>query len=295
MSTLLTQIMYKINHIDPRDNKYLQITECIDKPIDKLYYIGKLPEVRKPTVAIVGTRKPTSYGREATMQLADALAKRGVVVVSGLALGVDAIAHKAAVDADGITIAVQANGLDKLYPSTNKALADQIINTGGAIISEYEAGMPSLPHNFLERNRIVSGIADVVIITEAARRSGTLNTAAHALLQGKDLYVLPGPITSPMSAGCNYLLSKGAQPIINIEEFIENFPPSESSDQLTIPNGSNQLETTLIQAIANGVRDGDEILSTLENVSPNEFNTALTMLEINGSIKPLGGNRWTLG
>ena len=286
--------MDKINRIAPLDHSYLQILECLADTPKTVYYRGVLPTERRPTVAIVGTRKPTSYGREVTMKLAGDLARQGVVIVSGLALGVDAIAHQAALDAGGTTIAVQANGLHRIYPATNNKLADLILQNSGAILSEHDVGVEPMQYRFLERNRIVSGLADAIIITEAAARSGTLNTAAHALNQGKDLYVVPGNITSPLSAGCNLLLRQGAMPILEANDILSVLLPVNSvNNQKALPIGSTELENQIIKAISSGVRDGDEIIAQLQT-TPAEFNTALTMLEINGVIKPLGGNRWTL-
>lgn len=284
--------MHKINQISPLDDPYLQIIECIDDMSDRLYYIGKLPTTRLLSLAIVGSRKPTAYGREVTYQLAHTLARRGVVIISGLALGIDAIAHQAAIDAGGITIAVQANGLHRLYPTANSSLGKSIIEHGGAIISEYETGVEPMQHRFLERNRIVSGLADIVVITEAAAHSGTLNTAAHALAQGKELYVLPGNITSPMSAGCNQLLSQGATPLLGVEQLLDQLSPA-SHDQAILSMGDTPLETAILSKLHSGERDGDTILNAL-SANTTEFSTALTMLEINGHIRSLGANQWTL-
>lgn len=285
--------MHKINEIRPLTHNYLKIAECIEDISDTLYYMGKLPETRRPTVAIVGSRKPTPYGKEVTASIASKLAGRGVVIISGMALGVDAIAHQAALDAGGTTIAVLANGLHRYYPTTNAQLGRRIINNGGAVMSEYEPGVEPREFQFLERNRIVSGLADVVVITEAAARSGTLNTAAHAIAQGKEVYAVPGNITSPMSAGCNYLLRQGATPLVNVDDLIEQLLPSSSLEQQPLPLGSTPLETAIIDCLARGMRDGDEILAYTK-AAPAEFSTALTMLEISGIIQPLGANHWTL-
>lgn len=285
--------MHKINEIRPLSHPYLKITECIDDLSGKLYYIGTLPETRRPTVAIVGSRKPTAYGREVTQHIAGELARRGVVIVSGMALGVDAIAHQAALDASGTTIAVLANGLHRYYPATNTQLGKHIIASGGAVISEYEPGVEPRDFQFLERNRIVSGLSDAVIITEAAARSGTLNTAAHALTQGKDLYVVPGNITSPMSAGCNLLLAQGASPLVDIDDLLVKLLPDYQVPAHTVAKGSTPLEQRILDLLMSGIRDGDAILAQF-NVSATEFNTALTMLEISGSIRSLGANQWTL-
>lgn len=283
----------KINEISPRGNKFLQILENIAKPPESLHYIGKLPDTRRPSVTIVGTRKPTAYGKEITTRFAGELARKGIVIVSGLALGVDGLAHRAALDAGGTTIAVLGNGLPGIYPATHKTLAAEIVDKGGAILSEYELDEQARSHYFLERNRIVSGLADAIIITEAAAKSGTLNTAAHALEQGKEVFVVPGNITSPMSLGCNQLIKQGALPLTSSDDVLAVIAPDLLSPQTRLPLGSTPLETKVIQLIADGVRDGDE-LQQKAGSSATELSTTLTMLEINGAIRNLGANQWTL-
>ncbi len=283
----------KINTVSPLSHPYLQILESIASCPDKLYSIGTLPDQRRTSVAIVGTRKPSSYGKEVTQQLAYDLAKKGIVIISGLALGVDGIAHKAALEAGGTTIAVLGNGLPAIYPSSHKALAEQIVKSGGAIVTEYESGTPSYPNQFLERNRIVSGLADAVIITEAAARSGTLNTAGHAIEQGKEVFVVPGNITSPLSAGCNALLRQGATPVTKPEDIIETIAPELLEPQASLPLGSTPEETAIITLLRSGIRDGDE-LQQKSKLAPHEFASTLTMMEINGTVRSLGANQWTL-
>lgn len=283
----------KINTISPDKQDFLQILTYIAKKPQKLHYIGALPESRLPSLAIVGTRKPTSYGKEVTHRFAYELAKQGVVIVSGLALGVDAIAHRAALEARGTTLAILGNGLPTIQPATNRQLAKDIVENGGAIISEYEQDTPALSHHFLERNRLVSGLSDAVLITEAAARSGTLNTASHALEQGKDVFVIPGNITSPMSLGCNQLIKQGAIVVTSPDDILEVLAPRSKTTQTSLPLGDTELETAIIALIASGVRDGEE-LQQKTNVSATELSTALTMLELSGSIRALGSNQWTL-
>src|SRR5690349_13682617 len=188
-----------INQFSPEESIFSQMTQPIAKLPKSLYLMGNLPKAKGPTVAIIGTRKPSAYGREVGYRLAYDLAKRGVVIVSGLALGMDAIAHKAALDAGGTTIAVMPGGLDRIYPATNTALGERIIANGGALISEYPAGEQIFPGNFIARNRIVAGIADGVLVVEAAIKSGTLHTASFALDYGRPVMAVPGEITNPMS------------------------------------------------------------------------------------------------
>jgi DNA processing protein len=293
MSTLFITNHMKINKLSPQKHKYLQILECVAKQPESLYFIGTLPTTRIPSVAIVGTRKPTAYGREVTHQLAYDLANRGIIVVSGLALGVDGLAHRAALEAGGITIAVLANGLPEISPSTHRGLAADIVAASGAIISEYEPGVSARGFQFLERNRIVSGLSDAIIITEAAARSGTLNTAMHALQQGKEVFVVPGNITSPLSAGCNALLKQGATPITCAEDILEVIAPDLLHPQVILALGSTPLESTLITLLQSGIRDGDE-LQQKSDTNASEFSQALTMLELSGTVRALGGNQWTL-
>src|SRR5207253_2218315 len=152
------------------------------------------------------------------------------------------IAHRAALEAGGTTIAVLANGLPQIYPATHKDLADQIVQAGGAIVSEYDPETSALSYQFLQRNRIVSGLSDAIIITEAAARSGTLNTAMHALEQGKEVFVVPGNITSPLSAGCNTLLKQGARVATSAEDILEIIAPELLQAQTSLALGNSPLE-----------------------------------------------------
>ena len=283
-----------INKVSPDKHKYLQITSVIDKPPVTLYYCGTLPESRVPTVAIVGTRKPTAYGKEVTHRLAYDLASQGIIIVSGLALGVDGLAHQAALDAGGTTLAVLPCGLPKVYPGRHRDLAAAIVAKGGALITEYTSDDEiSYQSNFLERNRIVAGLADAVLITEAAARSGTLNTAAHALAQGKEVFVVPGNITSPMSSGCNALIKQGAHVALSADDIIQVIAPELLRQQSTLPLGSTPAEIAILQQLKDGVRDGDEIQRNT-GLSAVDITTALTMLELSGAIRALGANQWTL-
>lgn len=291
----------KINKVSPDSSDYLKVLANIDDKPQALYYLGKIPKQRRPTIAIVGTRKPTSYGIEVTNQFASGLASRGFIIVSGLALGTDALAHRACLDAGGTTIAIVPSQLPNIYPRSNSALARRIVEKGGAILSEHSTD-DTEPYilgrwSFLERNRLVSGLADAVLITEASARSGTLNTAAHALAQGKDVFVVPGNITSPQSAGCNALIKQGATPVTSLDDILsvvapESIPDARTS-QTKLPLGSTPAETAIIEQLAQGIRDGDQLQKTTQ-LPATEFNTALTMLELTGAIRSLGANQWTL-
>ena len=287
----------EINRITPDEHIFSQRLVHIANPPKSLCYMGKLPETNAPVVSIVGSRKPSAYGKEVTERLATDLAKAGCVIVSGLALGVDCIAQKAAIEAGGTVVAVVPNELPDISPRTNYQLAMSIIEQGGAVVSEWMKGDNKIVNrwSFLERNRLVSGLADGIIITEAAERSGTLNTASHALNQGRDLFVVPGNITSPLSAGCNTLLKQGAYLVTDADDVLSIIAP----EKLQKDNGQELAasatieEGIIIKLISEGLRDGDEIQQK-SGLSASDFATALTMLEINGVIKPLGANNWTL-
>lgn len=281
----------KINTISATDPLFPSRLQDIPQRPDHLYAVGSIPQYSLG-VTIVGTRKPTAYGRLVTQDIASRLAERGGAIISGLAHGVDAIAHEAALKAGGITVAVLPAGLDHIYPSTHRGLATKIVEHGGALISEYEPGTPPLPYRFLERNRLVSGLGDIVIVTEASTRSGTMNTTMHALEQGKDVYAVPGPITSAMSAGCNALIAQGATPIVNIEQFIDQLLPTSAGVQTSLLAQTAE-EQTILDLIKIGVSEGDE-LQQKSKLEPHVYFQTITLLEIRGVIRSLGGNRWGL-
>ena len=281
----------KINTISTIDPSFPEVYRQIPNSPKRLWYLGDIqPGLR--AVAIVGTRKVTAYGRTVTTKIAEGLARRGVTIVSGLALGIDAIAHEGALSQGGKTIAVLPCGIDRIYPSSHRQLAERILERGG-ILTEYEPGLPVMQYRLLERNRLVSGLADALIVTEAAAKSGTMNTVAHALQQGKDVYAVPGNITSPMSSGCNKLIEQGATPIINIDEFIESFAPLATQPKQALLLAKTPEEQVIVDLLQSGIRDGDELLAK-SKLKPEVFSTTLTMLELRSVIHPLGANMWSL-
>lgn len=255
---------------------------------NELFVAGSLPADRRVTVAIIGSRKPTPYGREVTRTLAYELAKRGVVIVSGLAYGIDAIAHEAALEAGGTTIAVMANGLHRIYPAAHSQLAEQIITQGGALITEQPYGLEARKYHFLARNRIVSGLADAVIITEATNRSGTFSTVTHAISQNKEVFAVPGPITSLLSAGPNRLIQEGAHVALTYEDILHVIAPDLLSSPKQLPLGMNPLEVHIIQHIQQGDATLDGLLAKL-NIPTPEVLQAITAMELAGTIRVTAG------
>lgn len=252
---------------------------------------------RPPTVAIVGARKHTAYGEEVAYHAAYELAKRGVVIVSGLALGLDSVAHRGALAAGGCTVAVLGTAIDRIYPRSHVGLAQEIVERGGAVMSEYGPGESTHRANFLARNRLISALSDVVLVVEAGEKSGTLNTATHALEQGRDLWVVPGDITRPLSRGCNRLIAQGANPYTGVEDLIQRFFPaparaSRRGRQLALW-GDNAAETEILRALAEGVREGEDLLART-GFSVAELNQTLMRLEIKGRVRGLGMNQWAL-
>jgi len=249
--------------------------------------------MQRPRIAIVGSRKVSTYGQTVTRQLAQELAARGIVIISGLAIGVDALAHRAALDVAGLTMAVLPGTVEQIYPRHHTNLANDILQGGGALVSEYPPDMPALRHHFVARNRIVAGLADALLITEAAENSGTMHTARFALGQGMDVLVVPGNITSPTSKGTNNLIKSGATPVTEIADILYVLGLQEHESLQATTKGGNPHEQQLITLIGQGVQDAGQLLETSQ-LSVEQFNHHLTMLEITAKIRPLGSNQWAL-
>ncbi len=266
----------------------------IKSPPKQLFYKGEFKKLLgKPMLAVVGSRKMSPYGRAVTEKLVQEVASKGVVIVSGLALGVDACAHKAALEANGLTLAILPTSTDNIQPQTNARLAQQIIDGGGAFLSEYPEGSAVNRTNFVARNRLVSGISDAVLITEAGEGSGTMHTAAYARQQGRPLLVVPGPINSPTSKGSNSLLKIGATPVTDAQDILSVLGIVErSSEQLELIARTEE-EKAILELVHAGVTDGHD-LQKQSKLSADTFNQTLTMLELSGTIKSLGNNQWSL-
>lgn len=346
MSTLFSHFFQKFNQIRPLEADFTEVLESIAVKPKTLYFYGKMPEnvvkfknsksnsnnnsdkkstaktrtSRPETVAIVGARKNTRYGEEVAYKISYELAKRGAIIVSGLAFGIDSIAHRAALDAGGTTVAVLGTPIDEIYPRQHAPLAREIVDKGGAIISEYaprtakyknaplapgeyysKTGIRGLEPKgaFLHRNRLVSGLADIVIVVEAAEKSGSLSTAAHAIEQGKEVFAVPGNITSPLSQGCNKLIRQGANPYTELDDILRILFPEELAKKRKNPGqallfGDSEEETNILKALSEGLRNGEEIMKAL-NLPASTFNETITLLEIKGFVRSLGANNWTLG
>jgi DNA processing protein len=209
-----------------------------------------------------------------------------------MALGIDGEAHKAALSAGGKTVAVLPCGLDRFYPSSHHNLARQILEKGGALISEYPEGTEPRRENFIERNRLVSGISDALLVIEAAEKSGTLHTVNFALEQGKTVLAVPGNITSPISKGTNNLIKAGAIPVTDISDILNALDIPDQPEQTELLSAETPEELLILKLLHKGINDSAELLRA-SNLGTSQFNQALTMLELNGRIRPLGAGHWT--
>ena len=218
------EAMQKIKCLTIEDSNFPDRLRKLSGMPKKLYYIGNLPDPKKPAAAVVGARMCSPYGRCQAFKYARTMASYGVQIISGMARGIDAEGHKGALDTDTPTFAVLGSGVDVCYPNSNRWLYQLILEKGGGIISELPPGSPPVNWAFPARNRIISGLAEVVVIAEAKKKSGSLITAEHALEQGKDIYVFPGRTTDALSYGCNGLIQQGAGIILSVEEFLKQLP-----------------------------------------------------------------------
>lgn len=274
------------------DPDYPTDLKSIHDPPAILYIRGTLPTV--DALAVVGSRLASPSGIELTSRICHEIASTGIVIVSGLARGIDSAAHRAAIEADGLTIAVLGCGVDRVYPPEHSRLFNQITETG-AVISEYPPGTPPLPGHFPGRNRIISGLAKGVLIVEAARKSGSLITAEFALEQGREVFAIPGAITADNSDGVNSLLKDGAHLVTETRDITEVLWSQHSNTavsttktpQLTL----NQIERDIICHLDNEPLHIDD-LARKSGLTPMELSVTLLQLEIRGGVIQLPGMRY---
>lgn len=271
------------------DDGYPKRLMEIDQPPPVLYLRGSLLPEDDWAVAIVGTRRVTAYGRQVAENVSGFLARNGITVISGLARGVDAIAHKAALDNGGRSLAVLGSGVDHIYPPEHRKLAEELMKNG-ALISDYALGTPPESLNFPPRNRIISGLAQAVVIVEAGERSGALITASFAADQGRDVFAVPGNINAPQSIGTNRLIQQGAHPLVDPQEILEILNITMVSHHQTARNmlPADATEAVLMKTISQEPLHIDEICyhasMPIEKVA-----ATLAMMELKGMVRQLGG------
>lgn len=273
-----------INFVTILDKNYPENLKDLDDAPLVLYYIGKLKKRYPNAVAIIGSRKMTSYGKEVATRFANELAGLGVTIVSGLARGVDTTAHKACLLAKGKTLAVLAGGLDKIYPPENKKLAEKVIKKG-ALISEFPPGFPSKREYFASRNRIISGISRAVVVVEGEQKSGTLLTASHAAKQGREVFAVPGQITSPLSAAPHILLKNGVRIVTEVKDILEelNLQFGVDTEKIEEVMPSDEVEAKILELVTNEPLHMDEIGRAVDK-KISQVLTKLTMMEMKGMI-----------
>ncbi len=274
------------------DANYPAALKEIPNPPLKLYARGGFDLDSRPHIAIVGTRKATAQGLTIARSFAKELSAAGAVIVSGLALGIDGAAHEGALDAKGRTIAVLPVGIDRIYPVHHENLAARMLRNSGALISEYDPGMPSIKNHFLERNRIVSGLSLGIIVIEAPEKSGALATATHALEQNREIFVVPGPANHENYKGSHALIRAGARLVTTAAEVLDdlNLAPMAPA---TLPFQEAMLGETP-KAIVSAIRSAGEAvpvdkIGDLTKMDVSVVTRNLTLLIIQGIVKESGG------
>jgi DNA processing protein len=288
---------YQIKLLSFLDPEYPELLKEIPKFPPLLYYRGKLEAPDELCLAAVGTRKITTYGRSALPDILQPIIDLGVTIVSGLAYGVDALAHELCVKAGKRTVAILGGGLDdkSLYPQNHVLLAQQILENNGLLLSEYPIGTPSLRHHFISRNRIISGLSVGTLVVECSLESGSLITAKHALEQNRQVYAVPGPIYAPQSQGPNNLIKMGAKLVSRTEDILEDLNlkdlPAQTQNQAVFT--ASPQETAVLAHLDRQPTHFDQLLK-LSGLSAAEAMSALTFLEMKGKIRNLGGQQYSL-
>ena len=284
-----------INVVTCLDDDFPSKLRDIPDPPILLYYKGELSIANSEhLIGVVGTRKPSSYGKDVCEKFVSTLSRAGVVTISGLAYGIDSIVANKTLEASGKTIAVLGGGLTKIYPSINEQIAKEIVQNGGLLLSEYKPTDSPTQYTFPERNRIISGLSDGVLIVEAGEHSGSLITATCALEQGKELFVVPGNITSFQSKGSNRLIYEIPHcVVIEPENILESLHiGTNKNDNLNVEKMTLQL--TIAQQLVYDLLKVEDMhfddLAEKLNMKPRELNVLLTDMEMMGVIKSQSGN-----
>jgi DNA processing protein len=276
------------------DAEYPHRLKQIDQPPPVIYVKGNILPQDDWATAIVGTRRVTAYGRQVASELSSYLAQNGVTVVSGLARGVDSLAHEGAINVKGRTIAVLGSGVDRIYPPENRQLAEKI-SQQGAVISDYAPGTPPDSANFPPRNRIISGLSQATVVIEAGEESGALITATFAADQGRDVFALPGNIYAPQSKGTNRLIQQGARPLLEFGEILEALnmtrAPQQQALRLALP--ANEVEADLLGVLGAEPLHIDEI-GQQSGLPIGQVSATLTMMELKGMVRHVGGMNYIL-
>ena len=271
------------------DEAYPARLKEIDQPPPVLYVRGEYLPEDVFAVALVGTRRVTPYGRQITEEIAAFLAANGMTVVSGLARGVDAVAHSSALKAGGRTLGILGSGVDKIYPPEHRALAEQMMERG-AIISDYAPGTPPEASNFPPRNRIISGLSLAVVVIEAGETSGALITAEFAAEQGREVFAVPGSILAPQSKGTNKLIQQGALPLLNASDLMLALNLTRVGEQKAARKAlpADAVEAQLLSILGEQPLHVDE-LRNQTGLPIEKVSATLTLMELKGMVRQVGG------
>jgi DNA processing protein len=284
----------EIKKISIENENYPKRLREIKDPPKILYYLGEIKS-EEDCFAIVGARKCTNYGKEIAYRIASDLAEAGLTIVSGFAPGIDTIAHKAVIEKGERTIVVLGTGLDEksIYPKSNLKLIDKILEFGGCLISEFPPGTPGAKYTFPQRNRIISGLSLGVLVVEARMQSGALITANYAKEQGKKVFAVPGSIFSQTSKGCHFLIKNGAKLVENAEDILRELGIRRLEVKEKEIKGKTPEESLILEVLKEGALDVEKIIEKTK-LSPSKVASILSILEIEGKIKNLGGNIYVL-
>lgn len=283
----------KIKFIPWHEPEYPERLRNISNPPYALYVKGSLPAEEKKSVAIVGARNCTPYGETMAMEYGQALAGAGVQIISGMARGIDGAGQRGALNVEGSTFAVLGCGPDICYPKEHRGLYSDVQENGG-IISEYAPKTPPLSGNFPARNRIISGLSDVVLVIEAKEKSGSLITADMALEQGRDIYALPGPVTSSLSQGCHYLISQGAGILISPSDLLKQLHISDENLERKSDKRKKELERpeNIVYSCLDLYPKGLQSIVEETGESPERIMRDLISLELEGKVKEISKNHY---
>ena len=274
------------------DPHYPERLRTISSPPPVLLIRGTFPcPADTDAIAVVGSRITTTYGRQVTQDISSDLARQGFVIISGLARGVDAFAHQAALSAGARTIAVLGCGIDRIYPAEHTTLAADIIATGGALISEFPIGTPPNSYNFPRRNRIVAALSRGVLVTEAREKSGALITAELALSMGRDVLVVPGNINSPQSIGANNLFKQGATPVFSAADVTNTLNLYGSHSAVPTPAPTSATEATLFAILTRQPQEIEDLIRK-SNLPSHEVLSSLSLMELTGHARNVGPTVW---
>ena len=279
-----------------QDENYPKLLKGIKNAPEVIYYRGEMKSDEN-CFAVVGTRRFSPYGKQVALEMAGDLAEAGLIIVSGLAPGIDTFAHTATVERRKRTIAVLGTGVDEksIYPQSNLKLAQKILETGGALISEYPPDQRGTQFTFPQRNRIISGLSLGILVVEAKEKSGALITAEWARKQKRKIFAVPGPIHSLNSKGCHYLIKNGAKLVENAQDILKELNLSYLT--CLTPGvkqmGENEEESLILEALKEGPLYIDKIIGKTK-LKASEVASTLAILEIKGKVRNLGGNTFAL-